>query len=95
METNGTRQEGDDIDPVIVDILAQLWEEWNESPGKPWSLVKLGKRTGMSMSALLRNLTGLRDAGLVDVDQHEDGTGSATLSATGAEFCGQLFGESD
>jgi DNA-binding IclR family transcriptional regulator len=95
METPGTtQQDGDEPDPVVIEILTQLWEASRDPAGKPWSLAKLSKRCGLSMSALLRNLTQLQTAQLVDVASHEDGTGSAALTAAGLELCAAVLGNS-
>jgi hypothetical protein len=90
--TRTTQQDGEEPDPVIIEILTQLWEASRDPSAKPWSLAKLSKRSGLSMSALLRNLTQLQAAQLVEVASHEDGTGSAALSAAGLELCTTVLG---
>jgi DNA-binding IclR family transcriptional regulator len=83
----------DDIDPALVAVLAQLWRARTETPGRAWSLAKLAKQSGLPMSALRRRLTGLADAGLVEVTMSDDGAGIARLSAEGEAFCRALFGD--
>jgi hypothetical protein len=85
--------EGDDLDPVLVAVLTQLWRAERETPGHAWSLAKLSKQAGVPMSGLRRQLTTLADSGLVDTSLDEDGTGTAALSADGRAFCADLFGD--
>jgi hypothetical protein len=47
----------------------------------------------MPMSGLRRTLTQLEAAGLVCVTMHDDGTGTAALSAEGLELSAALFGQ--
>ncbi|MDR5775319.1 MULTISPECIES: helix-turn-helix domain-containing protein [unclassified Caballeronia] len=82
----------DDIDPILVAVLAQLWRARRESPEKPWSLAKLAKQSDLPMSALRRQLTGLADAGLIEMSITEEGAGSAWLSAEGVTLCAAVFG---
>ena len=86
-------QSGDEIDPVLVAILEQLWRAQCETPGRAWSLAKLSKQAGAPMSGLRRHLTALVDGGLVVTTFAEDGTGSASLSEDGRAFCAEVFGE--
>lgn len=83
----------DDIDPALVAVLAQLWRARTETPGRAWSLAKLAKQSGLPMSALRRQLTGLVEGGLVEMQMSEDGTGSAWLTAEGVGLCRAVFGE--
>ncbi|MFM0324646.1 helix-turn-helix domain-containing protein [Caballeronia glebae] len=83
----------DDIDPALVAVLTQLWRARTETPERAWSLAKLAKQSGLPMSALRRQLTGLADAGLVEVTMSEDGAGIARLSEEGEAFCRALFGD--
>jgi hypothetical protein len=85
------QQNSDEPDPVLVTVLIKLWEASHDPAGKRWSLAKLSKRTEVAMSALLRVLTELRLAGLVDVDMQEDGRGFASLNVAGLETCAALF----
>jgi DNA-binding IclR family transcriptional regulator len=71
------------IDPVVAEVLGQLWAARRESPGKPWALAKLAKRTRLPMSALRRTLTMLEAAGFVEVSLADDGRGVAALTAQG------------
>ena len=79
------------IDPVVLSLLEQLWEAAHNAPGRPWSLAKLSKRTAISMSTLRRHLNLLDGAGLAQLTLHEDGTGCAALTVAGKELCGGLF----
>ncbi len=56
----------DEIDPALIAILAQLWRAAQETPGRAWSLAKLSKQSGVPMSSLIRHLTALSDAALLD-----------------------------
>jgi DNA-binding MarR family transcriptional regulator len=82
----------DAIDPVLVAVLTQLWRAKQETPERAWSLAKLSKQADLPMSTLRRQLTGLSDAGLVEVKMDEEGAGSAWLSAEGVTLCAAVFG---
>jgi DNA-binding IclR family transcriptional regulator len=83
----------DDIDPALVAVLAQLWRARTETPGRAWSLAKLAKQSDLPMSALRRQLTGLADGGLIEMQMNEEGTGSAWLTEEGVRLCRAVFGE--
>lgn len=81
----------DTIDPVLFELLAQLWSAAISSPKAPWSLAKLSKQSQMQMSTLRRHLTHLTDEGIVEVLVREDGSGCAKLTPMGRELCIDLF----
>jgi hypothetical protein len=87
----------DEIDPAMIAILAQLWRAAQETPGRAWSRAKLSKQSGVPMSSLIRHLTALSDAALLDPagpDSHGENTANAptaALSEAGRELCAQLF----
>ncbi|SAK61812.1 putative DNA-binding protein [Caballeronia temeraria] len=85
----------DDIDPALVAVLTQLWRARTETPERAWSLAKLAKQSGLPMSTLRRQLTGIEDAGLVEVRVGEDGAGSAWLTEEGAALCRGVFGDDE
>jgi DNA-binding IclR family transcriptional regulator len=92
VDSNGASQhDNDELDPLIAGILLNLWEASREPAGKSWSLAKLSKRTQIPMSGLRRTLTQLEAAGLVCVTMHDDGTGTAALSAEGLKLGAALF----
>jgi DNA-binding MarR family transcriptional regulator len=83
----------DTIDPALVAVLTQLWRAKQDTPGRAWSLAKLSKQSDLPMSTLRRQLTGLSDAGLAEVQIDEEGVGSAWLTSEGVTLCAALFGE--
>ncbi len=44
--------EDDELDPVLVAVLAQLWRAHQETPGGAWSLAKLSKQADVPMSGV-------------------------------------------
>jgi hypothetical protein len=89
------QEQEDELDPVLVAVLAQLWRAWRETPGSAWSLARLSKQASVPMSGLRRVLTGLVDGGVVEAAFNEEGTGSVRLSELGVEICAGLFGEGE
>jgi hypothetical protein len=76
----------------LAGLLEQLWQIEREAPSRPCSLARLSKRTRCPMSALMRQLSFLLEAGWVEVDRGEEGGGSVTLTATGRALCAGCFG---
>jgi hypothetical protein len=62
----------DGTDPALIAILAQLWRAAQETPGRAWSLAKLSKQSGVPMSSLIRQLTALSDAALLEPPDPEN-----------------------
>ena len=84
---------GQDIDPALIGLLGMLWEAQTASPDKPWSLAKISKRAGLSMSALLRHMNRLDDAGLAITAHREEGNPAAVLTDAGCELCAAIFSD--
>lgn len=76
---------------LLVGLLEQLWRMARETPFKPCSLARVSKRMRCPMSALMRQLSVLADAGWVEVAAREEGGGSVALTATGRALCAGWF----
>ncbi|MGC0151241.1 hypothetical protein ACPRNU_02130 [Chromobacterium vaccinii] len=81
--------EADQLDPAIAALLAQLWRAAQD--GRPWSLPRLCKQSGLRMSTLRRCLALLAELELADMELDESGRGRAWLSAEGLALCRGLF----
>jgi DNA-binding IclR family transcriptional regulator len=77
---------------ALASLLEQLWQMAREAPARPCSLARVSKRTRLPMSALVRQLSLLAEAGLAGVDAREEGGGSVALTAAGRELCAAWFG---
>ena len=77
---------------ALAGLLEQLWRMALEAPGRPCSLARASKRTRLPMSALMRQLSLLSEAGFVEVDAREEGGGTVVLTAAGRALCAGWFG---
>jgi len=77
---------------ALAGLLEQLWRMAQEAPQRPCSLARVGKRTQLPMSTLMRGLSQLSGAGLVEVAPREEGGGIVALTATGRTLCAAWFG---
>jgi DNA-binding IscR family transcriptional regulator len=77
---------------LLAGLLEQLWRMAQETPSRPCSLARVSKRTQRPMSALMRQLSFLSEAGMVEIAAREEGGGSVTLTAAGRELCAGWFG---
>jgi DNA-binding IclR family transcriptional regulator len=83
--------EMDEGEALLAALLEQLWRMAQEAPSRPCSLARVSKRTGRPMSALMRQLGLLSEAGWVQVTAREEGGGSVALTAAGRALCAGLF----
>ncbi|SUX83406.1 helix-turn-helix domain-containing protein [Chromobacterium violaceum] len=88
------RPAADQLDPNIAALLAQLWRA-AAAGGRPWSLARLAKQSGLRMSTLLRGLNLLAELGLVQADIQADGRGRAWLNEEGLACCREWFAGAD
>jgi DNA-binding transcriptional ArsR family regulator len=88
--TNVEMSEGE---ALLAGLLEQLWQMEREAPSRPCSLARISKRTRRPMSALMRQLSPLSEAGLVEIAVREEGGGSVALTATGRALCADWFGD--
>jgi DNA-binding IscR family transcriptional regulator len=77
---------------LLAGLLEQLWRMAQETPSRPCSLARVSKRTQRPMSALMRQLSFLSEAGMVEIAAREEGGGSVRLTAAGRELCAGWFG---
>jgi len=80
-----------EAEALLASLLEQLWLMEREAPARPCSLARVGKRTGRPMSALMRQLGVLSEAGWVHVSAREEGGGSVALTAAGRALCAGWF----
>ena len=78
---------------LLVGLLEQLWRMAQETPPRSCSLARVSKRMRCPMSALMRQLSPLSEAGLVEITVREEGGGSVALTATGRALCADWFGD--
>jgi hypothetical protein len=92
------------IDQALLVLLSLLWEADQTAPGKPWSLAKISKRSGVQMSTLLRQLNVLIGNELVQTAvrgknevknaeeaDEESGSACAELTPAGRDLCAIIF----
>ena len=89
---NTTNMDMSEGEAALAGLLEQLWRMALETPARPCSLARASKRMRLPMSALMRQLSLLSEAGLVEVDAREEGGGSVALTAAGRELCAGWFG---
>jgi DNA-binding transcriptional ArsR family regulator len=90
--TNTADLEMSEGEAALAGLLEQLWRMAQEAPARPCSLARASKRTRLPMSALMRQLSLLSEAGLVEVDAREEGGGGVALTAAGRALCAGWFG---
>jgi DNA-binding IclR family transcriptional regulator len=90
--TNTANEDMSEGEAALAGLLEQLWRMVQEAPARPCSLARVSKRTQRPMSALMRQLSLLSEAGLVEVDAREEGGGSVALTAAGRALCAGWFG---
>lgn len=77
---------------ALAGLLEQLWRMAQETPSRPCSLARVGKRAQLPMSALMRALSLLSGSGLVEVAARDEGGGHVALTAAGRDLCAAWFG---
>lgn len=77
---------------ALAGLLEQLWRMALETPARPCSLARVSKRTRLPMSALMRQLSVLSEAGFVEVGAREEGGRGVVLTASGRALCAAWFG---
>jgi hypothetical protein len=87
-EINVEMSEGE---ALLVGLLEQLWRMAQETPPRSCSLARVSKRMRRPMSALMRQLSVLADAGWVEVTAGEERGGGVSLTAAGRELCAGWF----
>lgn len=90
MDTNNEQM--NEGEAALAGLLEQLWRMAQEAPDRSCSLARASKRTRRPMSVLTRQLSLLSEAGFVQVEAHEEGGGSVTLTAAGRALCAGWFG---
>jgi DNA-binding IclR family transcriptional regulator len=88
---NPLHDEMSEGEAALAGLLEQLWQMVLEAPARPCSLARISKRTGRPMSALMRQLSVLSEAGLAEVDAREEGGGSVLLTVAGRALCAEWF----
>jgi DNA-binding transcriptional ArsR family regulator len=88
---NAIHDEMSEGEAALAGLLEQLARMVLEAPSRPCSLARVSKRAGRPMSALMRQLSVLSAAGLVEVDSREEGGGSVVLTAAGRALCAEWF----
>jgi hypothetical protein len=77
---------------LLAGLLEQLWVMEREAPARSCSLARVAKRSRRPMSALMRQLGLLSEAGWVQIAAREEGGGCVALTAAGRALCAGWFG---
>jgi DNA-binding IscR family transcriptional regulator len=88
---DATNVEISEGEALLASLLEELWRMAQEAPSRPCSLARVSKRTQRPMSALMRQLSLLAEAGWVQVAAREEGGSSVALTAAGRALCAGLF----